>query len=127
MMVDRPGMRDAPNTLDGEVGDPVLKALWIRVLEAWDDDKPHAALLDYGLGSERMPEKSLDAIGRSRRTRRRGPGPAANSTRSSSWSPNASWRRGPPRGPVPLPITLTVFAVCVLLLAWVAWALWGPR
>jgi hypothetical protein len=47
---------------DESGGDAVFEALWKRVLEAWDDDKPHQALLEYALGAERLP----DAAGRYR-------------------------------------------------------------
>jgi hypothetical protein len=36
--------------------DAVLEALWKRALEAWDDDKAHAALLDHALRSEKLPD-----------------------------------------------------------------------
>ena len=32
-----------------ETGDLVFDTLWKRVLEAWDDDKPHVAILDYAI------------------------------------------------------------------------------
>lgn len=34
----------------------VFEALWRRVLAAWDDDAPHAALLEHALESEQLPE-----------------------------------------------------------------------
>jgi hypothetical protein len=110
-----------------ERSDPVLEALWKRVVEAWDDDKTHAALLDHALRAQRLPEiagryrvlvedpdkgalakKKLDAI-------------VAAATQM-LWS-----MKTPKPGSVPLPITLTAFAISALLLAWVAWALWGKR
>ena len=36
--------------------DIILQTLWGRVLEAWDDDKAHNALLDYALRAELLPE-----------------------------------------------------------------------
>lgn len=36
--------------------DAVLEALWDRVLEAWDDDKPHQAALSYAIQSGQLPE-----------------------------------------------------------------------
>ena len=35
--------------------DPVLEALWERALAAWDDDKPHAALLDHAPRAQALP------------------------------------------------------------------------
>ncbi|MBX3223290.1 MAG: hypothetical protein KF795_22450 [Labilithrix sp.] len=36
--------------------DAVFEALWKRALEAWDDDKPHAALLEHALKSDKLPD-----------------------------------------------------------------------
>ncbi len=36
--------------------DAIFEALWKRVLDAWDDDKPHAALLEHALRSEKLPD-----------------------------------------------------------------------
>lgn len=36
--------------------DAVFEALWKRVEGAWDDDKPHAALLEHAIKSEKLPE-----------------------------------------------------------------------
>jgi hypothetical protein len=38
-----------------EDSDIVFDTLWGRVLEAWDDDKPHHAALDYALKTQRLP------------------------------------------------------------------------
>jgi hypothetical protein len=36
--------------------DAVFEALWERALEAWGDDKPHAALLEHALRCEKLPD-----------------------------------------------------------------------
>jgi hypothetical protein len=36
--------------------DAIFEALWTRTLEAWDDDKPHAALLEHALKNEKLPD-----------------------------------------------------------------------
>jgi hypothetical protein len=42
---------------DGELPpDAIFDALWKRVLEAWDDDKPHQAALQYALDNGMLPE-----------------------------------------------------------------------
>ena len=41
---------------DEPTGDIVFDTLWARVLEAWDDDKPHGALVQYALKSQKLPE-----------------------------------------------------------------------
>jgi hypothetical protein len=107
--------------------DPVLDALWARVLAAWDDDNPHAALLDHALRAQALPElagryrslandpergalaqKKLDLI-------------VLTATQS------LLAMKTPAPQKVPTAITLSAFGVCALLLGWLAWALWGPR
>lgn len=107
--------------------DPVLEALWDRVLAAWEDDKPHAALLEHALRAQALPElagryralaldpqrgaaakKKLDLI-------------VLTATQS------LMAMKTPKPARVPLAITLSAFGVCFLLLGWLAWALWGPR
>ena len=36
--------------------DPILEALWQRTLEAWDDEKRHAAVLEYALREKELPD-----------------------------------------------------------------------
>jgi hypothetical protein len=112
---------------DHEGSTPVLDALWKRVLEAWDDNATHAALLDYAVRAQALPE----IAGRYRALvddPQRGPVAkkkldgivvAATQMLMSMKTPNP--------GKVPLPITLTAFAVCALMLGWLALALWGKR
>lgn len=53
---DEPGeATEAPEDL-GDSPDAIMEALWKRVLEAWDDDKPHQAALAYALQTERLPD-----------------------------------------------------------------------
>ena|SRR5579862_2031209 len=112
---------------DRPASDPILDALWDRVVSVWDDDKVHAALLDHALRTQSLPELA----GRYRSlvsdpTR----GPLAKkrldviviAATESLWS-----MKTPKPGKVPLPITLSAFGVCAFLLAWLAWTLWGRR
>jgi len=48
----------APEALEelGDSPDAIMEALWKRVLEAWDDDEPHQAVLTYALQTERLPD-----------------------------------------------------------------------
>ncbi len=39
-----------------ETDDLVFETLWGRVMEAWDDDKPHGAVLEYSLRAQRLPD-----------------------------------------------------------------------
>jgi hypothetical protein len=41
---------------DGEAPDAVFQLLWKRVIEAWDDDKPHQLALSYAIEHEMLPE-----------------------------------------------------------------------
>jgi hypothetical protein len=107
--------------------DAVLEALWDRALAAWDDDKPHAALLEHALRVQALPELAgryralaLDPLR----------GPAAKKkldliVLTATQSLMAMKTPKPAR--VPLAITLSAFGVCFVLLGWLAWALWGPR
>jgi hypothetical protein len=45
-----------PKPSEEETGDLVFDTLWKRAIEEWDDDKRHAAVLDYALRSERLPD-----------------------------------------------------------------------
>jgi hypothetical protein len=116
-----------PVSLDDDaIDDPVLEALWKRALEAWDDEKVHAGLLDHALRSSALPEiagryralvqdpergaiakKRIDAIVL-----------AASSMLLSTKTPR-------PDKPIPIAITLTAVGICLTLLGWVALALWG--
>jgi hypothetical protein len=112
---------------DEDPKDAVLDALWARVMEAWDDEKPHHAVLEHALRAQALPElagryralegdpekgalakKRLDAIVL-----------AATQMLMSMKTPKP--------GKVPLPITLTAFAISVLLLSWLGWAVWGRQ
>lgn len=42
--------------LDAGSVDDLFASLWNRCLEAWDDDKPHHALLDHALRNEMLPQ-----------------------------------------------------------------------
>jgi hypothetical protein len=107
-----------------ETGDLVFDTLWSRVLEAWDEDRTHAALIDYALRAQRLPEaagryralvgdpakgalakKKLDAIVI-----------AATQMMLAMKSP-------PGRGKVPWPITLSALAIAAFILGLIAYGL----
>lgn len=114
-----PTMSDEPETPQ----DDPFDLLWARALEAWDDDARHAALLEFALASERLPDlagkyralekdpekapqakKRLDALVT-----------AATAVLASMKTP------APPKSNK----VLTFFAaiVCAVLTSWVVWAL----
>ncbi|HEY8038878.1 MAG TPA: hypothetical protein VIF15_03760 [Polyangiaceae bacterium] len=110
---------------DDDAKDPVLDALWKRVLEAWDEDKPHAALLEHALRSEALPQ----IAGRYRAlTDDPEKGPLAKKKLDAivmAATQMLMSMKTPKPGKTPLPITLSAVGICVLLLGWVAYALWG--
>jgi hypothetical protein len=105
--------------------DPVLDALWARVLESWDDDKTHAALLEHALRSQALPEIAgryralTDDPQKGEVAKKKLDGIVAAATQM------LMSMKTPKPGKVPLPMTLSAFGVAGLLLAWLAWALWG--
>ena len=107
--------------------DPVLEALWRRALERWQDAGAHAALLDHALRSRSLPE----IAGRYRAlVDDPEKGPAARKQLDQlvvAATEMLVSTRTPKPGKVPLPITLSAFGICALMLGWLAIALWGGR
>jgi hypothetical protein len=112
---------------DPAEADPVLEALWRRVLDAWDDDKAHSALIDHGLRTQALPELA----GRYRALLEDADKGAVARTKLDAIVIAATqmlWSmKTPAPGKVPLSLTLTAFGICALLLAWLGWAVWGQR
>jgi hypothetical protein len=113
-----------PAVDDDEPPDAVLEALWKRVLEAWDDDKTHAAVIEHAVREQRLP----DVAGRYRALKD-DPEKGVRAQKKLDAIVIAATQmlytmKTPPRQKVPLPITLTALAVSLLLLGWVAYALW---
>lgn len=100
-----------------------LDELWTRVLDAWDDDKSHAALLEFALRAQALPavaaryRQLVEDPAKGPRARQKLDAVAAAAT-------NMLFSTRTARGRVPPSITLSAFATCALLLAWLAWALW---
>ncbi len=103
-------------------GDVIFDTLWGRVLDAWDDEKTHAALLDYALRAEKLPETAgryrtmkADPVKGERATKKLGAIVlAAESMLMEMKTPRAqkvSWQ-----------VTMSAFVVSALLLMWVAYA-----
>ncbi len=112
---------------DEDAKDPVLDALWSRVVDCWDDEKVHAAALDHAVRAHALP----DLAGRYRALVG---DPAKGETAKKKLdgivvaATNMLWAMKTPKpGKVPLPITLSAFGVCALLLLLLAWAMWGRR
>ena len=111
-----------PGGESSEDHDVIFETLWGRVLEAWDDDKPHTALLDYALRSQRLP----DAAGRYRALKD-DPKKGARAQKKLDGIVIAATQllmsmKTPARAKVPWFITLTAFLVSAVLLGWLALA-----
>jgi hypothetical protein len=107
--------------------DPLLEALWKRVLDAWDDDRPHAALLEHAMRAQGLPEiagryrgLTTDAA-RGARAKEKLDGVVVAATQMLLST------KTPKSVKPPLSITLSAAAVCLLLIGWLALALWGRR
>jgi hypothetical protein len=110
---------------EDDAPDPVLDALWKRVLDAWDDDRPHAALLEHALRAQALPVVAgryrgltADAV-RGTRAKEKLDAVVVAATQMLLST------KTPKPGKTPLPITLSAVAVCLLLLGWLALALLG--
>jgi hypothetical protein len=112
---------------DEDVNDPVLDALWKRVLESWEDERTHAAILDHALRVQALPEIAgryralVDDPGKGDVARKKIDGIVIAATQM------LMSMKTPKPGKVPLPITLSAFAICAIMLGWLALALWGRR
>ena len=112
---------------DEDGRDPVLDALWERVTSAWEDEAAHASLLDHAVRSQRLPE-----IAGRYRAISQDPEKGAVARKKLDGIVIAATQmlvsmKTPKPGKVPLPITLTAFAVCMVMLGWVALAIWGKQ
>ena len=108
-----------------ERGDAILDTLWSRVLEAWDDDKPHHALLEYAIREQKLP----DVAGRYRAIKEKDAGKAARAQKKldgiviAATQMLMAMKTPPDRFKVPPSITLTVFGISLVFLGWLAFAI----
>ncbi len=110
-----------------ETDDVLFDKLWERVVEAWDDEKVHGAFLDYAIRAQKLP----DAAGRYRGLKD-DPEKAERAKKKLDGIVLAATQmlmsmKTPPRTKVPLSMTLSAFAVCIILLGWVAYLVFGRR
>jgi hypothetical protein len=106
-----------------EAVDPLLDTLWKQVLEAWDDDKRHGALLDYAVRGGKLP----DLAGRYRALREDPErGKRAQKQLDAivlSATQMMLSMKSPERTKVPLSITLSAAGIFVAMLLFLAYAL----
>jgi len=101
--------------------DAILEALWKRVLEAWEDDKPHQAALSYALQNERLPDiagryrKLLDDPEKGARAKKKIDAIVVAATQLLMAT------KTPPREKIPWQWTASVAAVFVLVVSFLAY------
>ena len=106
--------------LDGSP-DANFDALWLRVTEAWDDDKPHQAALSYALQTDKLPDiagryrKLLDDPEKGARAKKKIDGIVIAATQLLMAT------KTPPRGKLPWQWTASLAAVFVLVVAFLAY------
>jgi hypothetical protein len=112
-----------------DAGEAILESLWNRVLEAWDDDKPHHALLEYALRAQKLPE----VAGRYRAIKEKDAEKAPRAQKKldgivvAATQMLMAMKSPPDRLKVPPAMTATLFAVSMLLLAWLGYAVFHRR
>jgi hypothetical protein len=106
-------------------GDALLDALWSRVMQAWDDEKPHHALLEYALREQRLP----DVAGRYRAVKDTDPARAERAKKKldgiviAATQMLMAMKTPPPQRKVPAWITVLAAIVTASLLAYLTWGL----
>jgi len=113
---------------EDSASEAILDALWSRALEAWDDDKPHQALLEYALREQKLPE----VAGRYREIKEKDAEKAARAQKKLDGIVIAATQmltamKTPERAKVPAGMTAAVLGVCLLLLAWLLHAVLARR
>ena len=122
-----PPEKGAPALPAEEPQDALFEALWKRVLESWDDDKPHVAILEHAVRNERMPELAgryraqKEIPGREERAKKKLDGIIVAATQMLM----ATKTERPEKAP--WQITAAVGVVCVVVLVWVAFKVFGVR
>ena len=116
-------MTDDKDTSE-DAGDAILDALWSRVLEAWDDDKPHHAVLEYAIREQKLPE----VAGRYRAVKERDAEKAARAQKKLDGIVIAAthmlmaMKSPPDRYKVPRSAMIVLFLASLLILAWLSYA-----
>jgi hypothetical protein len=105
--------------------DAVFEALWGRVLAEWDDERVHGAVLEHSVRAKLLPELAAryralqDDEGKREVAKKRLDAIVVAATQMLMAT------QTPKPVKVPLSITLTAFAICLVLLGMLGWALWG--
>jgi len=115
-----------PATPSEGTSDELFEALWKRCLEAWDDEKPHAALLDHALKTQTLPELA----GRYRKIKETEPDKAVRAEKKINGIVVAATQilmsqKTPPRTKTPLSWSLTLGLIVLITCAWLYYKLFG--
>jgi hypothetical protein len=112
---------DVTDEANREKADALLEALWARVMDAWDEEKPHHALLEYAIAQQKLPELA----GRYRAVKENDPEKAARAQKKLDGIVIAATHllmaMKTPASPhkVPTWVTATAFVICMILIGWV--------
>ena len=111
---------------DDESKDAMFEALWARCLEAWDDDKPHQAILQHALEAQRLP----DLAGRYRKLKDEDEEKSARAQKKIDGIVVAATQmlmaqKTPERTKVPLSWTLSFGLVVVIVVLWLGYKVLG--
>lgn len=115
---------DAPDLPQSD-GDVVFDALWKRVIEEWDDDKPHQAILKFAIDSQRLP----DLAGRYRKLKE-DPAKEARAKKKIDGIVVAATQmlmstKAPVRTKLPWQWTAAFAFLCLFVLTWLAYKILG--
>jgi hypothetical protein len=113
---------------DEPSGDTLFEALWSRCVEAWDDDKPHTAILDHALKTQALPELA----GRYRKIKETDRDKAARAEKKINGIVVAATQilmsqKTPARTKTPMSWTLSVGVFVMIVVLYLAYALYGRR
>jgi hypothetical protein len=120
---DPPASAPIADSDDGADKDAVFEALWARVLEAWDDDKPHAAILQHAIKQQMMPNlagryrKLKDDEAKGARAQKKIDGIVIAATQMLMAT------KTPPRTKTPWQWTATAAAVFLIVMAYLLYAI----
>jgi hypothetical protein len=120
--------RDADPPDDDKSPDALFEALWGRCLDSWDDDKPHHALLDHALQTQRLP----DLAGRYRKIKETEPDKAERAEKKINGIVVAATQmlmaqKTPARTKTPLSWTISAAVICAIVCLWLAYKLFLPH
>ena len=112
-----------PESADGRSSQESFNALWSRVLERWEDDRAHTAIVELALRTGELPElagryRALANDPQRGAVAKRQLDAVVGAATTLLWS-----TKTPAPGKVPVPMLLSAAGICLVLLAWLAWTL----